>query len=292
MGTTFEFMMAGCEQSYASQAALPVFREIDRLEGLFSRFNPTSEISQVNKLRPGQTLQVGLETYECLMAAEQVRTETGGAFDINFRAKTGFDVVRSAGGFLIKAKEAKGQEGAAGLDLDLGGIGKGYALDMAMAILDDWSIERALIHAGTSTAKAGGDAPDLAQEERGWPVGVGGLSAPPDAPKRVLLRQRALSGSGTEVKGRHIIDPRSGHPAEGHQAAWASHTSAAISDALSTAFLVMSTEEVSAYCRRHSDVWALLILADGSCRIFNPHIFPDPHPSKPPFPFFSGSFIK
>ena len=88
-------------------------------------------------------------------------------------------------------------------------------------------------------------------------------------PKRMLLQGRALSGSGTEVKGRHVRDPRTGRPAEGHQAAWVSHSSAAVSDALSTAFMAMSSKEARRYCERHSDVWALLITPKKKGLIFN-----------------------
>jgi thiamine biosynthesis lipoprotein len=78
-----------------------------------------------------------------------------------------------------------------------------------------------------------------------------------------------LSGSGTAVKGEHIIDPRTGRPARGHRAAWASHPSAAAADALSTAFMVMTTAGVAALCGRHPEVWALVINARKKCRIFN-----------------------
>jgi thiamine biosynthesis lipoprotein len=78
-----------------------------------------------------------------------------------------------------------------------------------------------------------------------------------------------VSGSGTEVKGEHIIDPRTGRPARAHLAAWAAHPSAAVSDALSTAFLVMGTEEAERYCRSHPEVWGLVIIPGKKCRIFN-----------------------
>jgi thiamine biosynthesis lipoprotein ApbE len=95
----------------------------------------------------------------------------------------------------------------------------------------------------------------------GWPC--------EDAPREILLTGgRALSGSGTEVKGRHIIDPRTGAPAAGHLAAWALHASAAAADALSTAFMVMDTAAVEAYCRSHPDIWALVIKAYGDGRMF------------------------
>ena len=109
---------------------------------------------------------------------------------------------------------------------------------------------------------------DLTMDVAGWPVGVGGARPCPGSPTRVFLKNRAMSGSGTEVKGQHIFDPRTGLPAGGHLAAWASHASAAESNALSTAFIVMRTDEVEEYCRRHPDVWALVFLFDGTCRQF------------------------
>jgi thiamine biosynthesis lipoprotein ApbE len=108
----------------------------------------------------------------------------------------------------------------------------------------------------------------------GWPVGVGGGWPCPDAPREIWLSGRAVSGSGTEVKGKHIIDPRTGGPALGHVAAWASHPSATIADALSTAFMVMTTEEVEDYCRHYPDVWALVVRDYGDCRMFG--VMPSP----------------
>jgi thiamine biosynthesis lipoprotein ApbE len=101
----------------------------------------------------------------------------------------------------------------------------------------------------------------------GWPVGVG--AGWPGTPSRVILTNRALSGSGTEVKGEHILDPRTGKPAHGHLAAWASASSAARSDALSTAFFVMTTEEVEDYARRHPDIGACVVVAYGDVRVYN-----------------------
>jgi thiamine biosynthesis lipoprotein len=86
MGTTFEVLVADCEKEYAGQASQAIFLQVDRIEALFSRFNLASEISQINRLRPGQSLKIGIETYECLVSAQQIHKETGGAFDVNFRA--------------------------------------------------------------------------------------------------------------------------------------------------------------------------------------------------------------
>jgi len=276
MGTTFEVMIADADEEYAGQVSQAVFREIDRLEALFSRFNACSEIGQINQLKPGESRRIGFETYDCLKTAGQIGTETGGAFDINFRSSIkgkAFEIFRAQTGFGLKIQETSRLPNMRSVDLDLGAIGKGYALDRTRAIFSDWGVERALIHGGTSTALALGSAPGLNSGEMGWPVGVGGVWTLPGAPNRVLLKERALSGSGTEAKGRHIQDPRTGRPSENALAAWVSHPRAAAADALSTAFMVMSPEDVHAYCERHPEVWALLILDQNTYQIFNKEIF-------------------
>ncbi len=285
MATAFEIFIAGGEPAYAGQAARAAFDEIDRLERIFSRFDPSSETSRISRLEPGASLRIGLETAEVLGLAAFVQAETDGAFDVNYLGAGRTDG-RGAGrrprplaallridadglGFEATRRPPRGRAAPPALDLDLGAIGKGYALDAALEVLRTWDIGNVLLHAGTSTALADGPGPAASGRGRGWPVGAGGAPGRASGPGRVLLRRRSLSGSGTEVKGPHIADPRSGRPAGGHIAAWASHPSAAVSDALSTAFMVMSTAEVAAFCRRHPAVWALVKTSPETCRIFN-----------------------
>jgi thiamine biosynthesis lipoprotein len=290
MTTFFEVVIAGKKEEYARQAARAAFDEIDRTERLFNRFDPSSEISRASRLRPGERMMVGVETVECLAIAARVQAETGGAFDINFRGLgasrgrrhkiladaeeapspnllnlLGLRVV--PGGFELERYAGRPRKKPLPLDLDLGAVGKGYALDKALEVLADWSIGNALIHGGTSTALGIGPGPRAGKA--GWPVGVASAWKGLGAPHEARLSGRSLSGSGTEVKGDHIIDPRTGRPAGGHLAAWASHPSAAVSDALSTAFLVMGTDEIASYCRSHPEVWALVIIPGKKCRIFN-----------------------
>jgi thiamine biosynthesis lipoprotein len=144
-------------------------------------------------------------------------------------------------------------------------------LDRALEVLKEWGVENALLHGGTSTALAAGS--PSPEHTTGWPVGVG--AGWPGAPSAVSLSGRAVSGSGTEVKGEHILDPRSGQPARGHLAAWASTSTAALSDALSTAFFVMTADDVEALGARNPDVWACLVVSYGDVRVFNPGIFPE-----------------
>ena len=254
MGTTFEIFIAGQEESYAGSAAKAVFEEIDRLEGILSRFDPRSDVGQLIRLKPGQTLQVGIELTECLELADEVYRLTNGAFDVTVGSLTGNREEE-------KTKQTFFGANRGGLMLDFGGMGKGYALDKSLEILADWDIEHALLHGGTSTALAIGDSPgergSAGKEagEKGWPVGMAG--------ERVFLRDMALSGSGKEVKGEHILDPKTGEPAAGHRSAWVVHPSAAMADALSTAFIVMQPEEVAEFCRNNPHIWVKVIEPSG-----------------------------
>ena len=90
------------------------------------------------------------------------------------------------------------------------------------------------------------------------------------APHEVTLRDRSLSGSGTNIRGRHIIDPRTGRPARSAPRSWASTPSATFSDALSTAFMVMSPDEVHAYCQHHPETWAVLLMRTAQGRQLTP----------------------
>ena len=258
MGTTFEVMIAGSDEIYAGQASQAVFDEIDRIENLFNRFNPSSEVGQLNLLKAGKKIKIGVELFECLKTAALVQKETRGAFNINVaslvrykRKSREFPVELSLlpAGFMAKILDRVASQKIHGVEFDLGGIGKGYALEKALEICSDWGIKRVLLHGGTSTALAAGDAPSEDEGNSGWPVGIGGDWDCPKVPERFFLKSRALSGSGTEVKGGHIIDPKTGQPAQGHKAVWVSHISAAWADALSTAFMVMTTENFKEYMR-------------------------------------------
>jgi len=232
MTTFFEVMIKGEDSEYARQAAEAVFREVDRLEGILSRFNACSDIGQINLLKPGESVRVSIEALECLEQAGWIYELSAGLFDP--ARGSGFDGLK-----IDRSSFCVGWDENGAGKLDLGGIGKGYALDRAKEILKEWEIGQALIHAGSSTVLACGGS---------WDIGVGGLWAEGTPEGVFALEDRALSGSGTEVKGEHIIDPFSGKAPSHHLAAWAVHPSAAISDALATAFMLLDDNKIKELC--------------------------------------------
>ena len=299
MATTFEIVIQHNDARYAQQAAWQAFEELDRLEAELSRFIENSDISRINNLAANQPLQIGLAAFECLQLAAKIYTETGGAFDITIGSllscwlnedktmrtpsQEELDIARQrTGTHLIKLNvtEHTVQLLASPVQIDLGGIGKGYALDQMAELLRDWSIGTALIHGGFSSVLA----LDAPAETEGWPITLSNPSRRFTSPAAVscgarrsgkqtrssggkqtlaylYLQSRAVSGSGLQ-KGQHIIGPREARPVEGKRAAWACGPDAATVDALSTAFMVMSPDEIEQYCLRHPEVQAMVIIND------------------------------
>jgi len=277
MAAVFEVFVAGDDATYAGQAAAAAFAEVDRLEAALSRFDPSSDVSQINQLKAGESVRVGLAAFECLATAARVWAETAGAFDVTagalvdcWKAKDGSarkptdaelaDARARTGMNLLAMSEEEHAVGVArdGMQIDLGGIGKGYALDQMKMILEDWSIGRALVHGGESTVLALGPP----EGEEGWRVAVGSAQSPAGVVQTIHLKDRALSGSAASARTPHIIDPRTGRPASGKLGAWALASSAAVADALSTAAFVMAPDEIEKFCRRNSEV-SIMVAVEG-----------------------------
>ncbi len=289
MGTTFEVFIDHPDAGHARQGARVAFDELDRLEAQLSRFVANSDISRINNLSAGQSTNVDKETFQCLELAAKLYRDTHGAFDITIgplmkcwlnKDKTlrspsddELNLARaSIGTDLLKLDEAWHTVTVVKDDvqIDLGGIGKGFAVDRMAGVLGKWNIDRAMIHGGTSSVLALAPpvppaepsppaAPAEPTGESGWPVT---LSDPSDQKRtlaRLNLQDHALSTSGL-VRGAHIIDPRSARPVSGKLIAWASAPDATTADALSTAFIVMTPDETEQYCQDHPRTSALIIL--------------------------------
>jgi len=155
-----------------------------------------------------------------------------------------------------------------GLSLHLNCIGKGYALDRMAELLDADAVGDYLLHGGRSSVFARGNCPGGTRA--GWTIGVPHPLRPGERLAEVDLVDQALgtSGSGTqffEHAGRrygHLLDPRTGRPADGVYTATVVAPAAAEADALSTAFYVMGAEEAAAYCATRPEIAAVLVLAE------------------------------
>ena len=207
MNTVFEVHVAGADARYAAEAAHAAFALVDRLEGELSRFRPNSDITRINHLAAGERARVGEAALECLLIARHVYDLTGGAFDIAIG--TGLSSLEiDADAFEVRAA-------ADGVRLDLGGIGKGYAVDLVAELLEEWGLERAFVHGGFSSAVA----LEAPADSDGWPLTLSDPREPSRVFCRLSMHQAALSASGVR-KGDHILDPRTGAPVRGRLAAW------------------------------------------------------------------------
>ena len=270
MATVFEVHGVHPDAGYAAQAAQAAFDLADRLERELSRFLPNSDIGRINGLAAGERTRVSPSTMECLVIARHLFDLTGGAFDVSIG--TGLaSLDADPGGCIVHAR-------ASGVRLDLGGIGKGYAVDLMAELLEEWGLERALVHGGFSSVLA----LDAPPGRLGWPLTLSDPCAPSTALARLSTRQTALGASGVH-KGDHIVDPRTGVPARGRRAAWAAVprppapdgepraaerprlAAAAVADALATAFMLLGPEQVRGLCDGSPglEAWILSDPAEG-----------------------------
>jgi thiamine biosynthesis lipoprotein len=279
MACRFEIMLASDDAGmmHAARAALD---EADDLESLLTVFRETSEVVTVNRRAATGDVPVTPALFDLLTRCAALTEATGGAFDVTsaalsrcwsflqregrLPAPAAVEGARTQAGMMHVRLDAEAQTvrfDRPGLELNFGAIGKGFALDRMGAVLRAHGASRALLSAGLSSALA------LGGHGHGYPVDL----RPRLASRRIgrlWLRDAAVGTSGAgehfvEVDGRrygHIIDPRSGRPAEGVLGVSAVTTDAASADALSTAFLVGGPALARDYCATHDDTLAILVL--------------------------------
>lgn len=240
MRTTFSIRIPDAEQKLASEARRDAFALLDSIEESLSRYIVGSDIWQINHMEGGASLFVTETCYDCLQLALQAYLDTDGLFDITVGKRIEHKKTEAegpppelCGQLMVDPDRPAVHCTEPGREIDLGGIGKGYALDRMAALLKEWDIESALVSAGASTHLAFGPKP--------WEIE---LSAG-DAKKTVLLKDRALSASGTDIQGAHIISPKATSAAElQHRRVWVIGKTAAAADAWSTAAMLTRPEAI------------------------------------------------
>jgi thiamine biosynthesis lipoprotein len=228
MGTILEGTAYGAGAAAALEAA---FDEVARLERLLSTWIPESELSRVNREAAAGAVPVSPETFACVAAALAAAHRSGGAFDPTLTAGGHEAVILDPAARTIRFARA-------GLSLDLGGIGKGFALDRAAAVLRARGAERAALNFGGQVL-----ALDPPPGEAGWLVAVRDPAGPEGATIGCVEVARAsVSTSGQYERPGHIVDPTSGRAAAGMLQATVVAPDATSADWLSTAVFVLGPE--------------------------------------------------
>lgn len=247
MATVFEVRIAGEEPVFAAQAAHAAFDVVDRLEALLSRFHPGSEISALARLEPGESLRLSEPTAACLALALDIEHQTDRAFALAATAsRTGQPPARWT--LDPTSHTATVHEGQC--LLDLGAIGKGFALDRMAAELREWGCPSFLLVAGGSSVLAGNPPPG----SEAWTARLSDPARPESPAETIELAHAALGSSGLALQGNHITDPRTGLPATQRRRTWVRADSAAEADAFSTALMVLDAAGTATLAAQRPDL--------------------------------------
>ena len=256
MGTLFEVLLRGEDAEHLAAVADAVLDEVERIERLLSRFDPRSEISRINRLAAKEDVQVDHEVTSLLKTCFDACEWTDGAFDITATSRVHAAVnpgAHAGSGVAFDFDRRRIRFALPEIQLDLGGIGKGYALDLAAELLREHSIEHALLHGGTSSVLARG----CANEGEAWKIRLHN----PATGKEIGIQRLAsesLSVSAVDEQG-DIIDPVTGQPLHSHLGVAVIAGSATDAEILSTALVCLGREREGELLRAGGDPWTSVV---------------------------------
>jgi len=282
MASHFEVIFGAYEKTQSRETAMYVLDEIDRFDSLLNIWRGRSELKEVNERAALEPVPVGEEIAEMVKIAKRIHHETGGAFDI-----TTTPLSRCWGFFQRKgviphaedieaAKKRIGMDSIAldeeakmirfkkpDLEITPASIGKGLALDYALKIAQERGLKDVLLNGGFSSVLASG-APAW---KDAWQIDVRNPFDNERPIARLQLKNQGFSSSGSEEQfflheGKrygHIIDPRTGWPSSEVFSVSVVAPTAALAEALSTAFCVMGVEKTLEYCENRKELGVILI---------------------------------
>jgi thiamine biosynthesis lipoprotein len=281
MGTVVEIMAAGMPSGKLETAVDAAFAEIARLDKLLSRYQLDSDVSHLSQSDNGR--QVTAETAEVLALGLDVALRSGGAFDLTLGRLNALwaidgetpsiphhDAIAAAligiGPTALTLDSRQVTKQTTQLQIDLGGIAKGYAVDRAIAVLKQQGVTSAAINAG-------GDMYLLGQRpERPWRIGIQHPRQKGAVLETVQVSDQAVVTSGDYerffeqdgIRYHHIFDPQSGQPARGCQSVTIITDSVALGDALATAVFVLGPKAGLQLLGQYPRAEGLIVAADGT----------------------------
>jgi thiamine biosynthesis lipoprotein len=304
MGTLFRIIVYAPDAATALRASKAAFQRIATLDNTMTDYSPSSELMSLCRKAGGPPVRVSEDLYRVLAQAQELAERTNGAFDVTAgpvvrlwrRARRQHEMPDAEE--LAHARRLVGYQKLRldphartaqllekGMQLDLGGIGKGYAADEALAVLKQHGITRALVVAGGEMATS---APPPGRD--GWRIGIAPLESPEKPPMRFLmLREAAVSTSGdaeqyVELGGTrysHIVDPRTGMGVVGRSSVTVVAPNATASDSLATAVSVLGPEQGLELIRSTPGTAVLIIRAtDRGSLVFELNLSPYAAPTQ------------
>jgi FAD:protein FMN transferase len=284
MACEFEVLLNAGQYADGTEMAVMALDLVDRLESQLTVFREESEVSRLNRSAFEGEVEVEPRLFELLRLAVEIHGRTAGAYDVTsgplsrmwgFHRRAGrmptdaelVETLRRTGSRHLALDPRRGTVRflVPEMEINLGSIGKGHALDRCAELLESHGLADFLLHGGQSSVLARGSRGLSANE--GWWVGLRHPLRPGQRLAEIRLRNRGLATSGTGTQffiheGRrygHLLDPRTGRPAESLLSTTVLAPTAAEADALSTAFYVMGYEPALEYCHAHAGLAAVLV---------------------------------
>lgn len=298
MAGEFQVILNLGQYEHGTEVALGALDLLEPLENMMSYFRPQGDLGRINALAAMVEVPVSDELWRLLLWCRDMYEQTEGAFDITAAAlwqTWGFarregrlpsnqeiaEARRLCGWQHVRLNEADQTIRflQPGVGLNLGSVGKGYALDRMAAHLSAGVIEDFILHGGLSSVLARGQSWEVdvatGQVMSGWPIGLAHPLKKGQRLGRVRLLNQALGTSGTALqffyhRGKrygHIIDPRTGYPVDHVLSVTVFAPTAAEADALATAFFILGPEKATKYCENHPEVGAMFVLSQDRLRV-------------------------
>ena len=278
MNDDFEVSFPRRDFPQGTEAALDALDEVERIERQLSVFRFDSRIQYINLTAHENPVHLDKELFDLIALCVQLAEETGGTVDITsgslwkawgFAKRQGripsaeeLNHAREHTGYQFLELDEAAQTirfKKPGIELNFGCVGKGFALDIAAEKLREHGVHRFLFHGGLSSMLPSGG---------NWKIGIAHPLHSGQRLREFVLNDTAVSTSGSQKQffrhgGRrysHLIDPRSGQPAEGVFSATVLAPTATLAELLSTAFFVLGAEKAADYCSHHSEISAVLTI--------------------------------
>ncbi|GAB4135948.1 MAG: FAD:protein FMN transferase [Thermogutta sp.] len=291
MGGEFQVVFNLAQYEQAMDAGLAAIQLLEPLEDMMSYFRPRGELGRINALAPFGPVPVSQELWNLLLFCRELWEKTDHAFDITAGALwEAWGFARRQGRLpsqpeLDEAKDCIGWQWLdlddvkktvafrkPGIKLNLGSVGKGYALDRLAEKIEEYGVGDFLVHGGKSSVLARGSRIESggnpASPRIGWPVGIADPILRGGRLGEIILLDQSLATSGTVFQffyhqGKrfgHVLDPRTGLPVDHCLSVTVVARTAAEADALSTAFFVLGPDAAQVVCEKMDKVGVVFVV--------------------------------